>query len=481
MISVKRLLVTLSDEAVVIWQAYQVKEKIRNKDDALNQLICEFGGLAPAPAPTPTPEPAPVPTPEPVPVPIPEPTPVPDPVPTPEPEPEPTPATKYSVEVSQDGKNIIARAGTKQLASVPARADAANLFKVAVANVPEGGTLWIGEGIYDLSAPYTFGLDPNGGNIFYSSIQILDRKKFHVLGAGEDLVTLRLMPWQRDPSRPVAMILVRGTGPMSPGYTDFSIQGLTIDGNSRYQRLSEKPKDGEALVLVGSKRSNGRFENLEFRNSHGAGMYLGNNGSGPGVNETVRNVTARNCAAEGIMLDTNRNSSVSDCQAWGCRVGLFLNGNDDWQKRGSDNVTAARVKTDSQITCWQVNDFALEHIEMDCSKAARSYGFVVRDGNGSIKNSILKSDTAKASSYGGPTYFYENALVILEDCSLVGWFGVHAIGKSKATARRCTITAPGGCFCTTDPDPVQSTIIAEGCTWSGKKSDIQEGSSLVEA
>lgn len=49
MISVKRLLVTLSDEAVVIWQAYQVRNKIRNRDDALNQLICEFGGLAPAP------------------------------------------------------------------------------------------------------------------------------------------------------------------------------------------------------------------------------------------------------------------------------------------------------------------------------------------------------------------------------------------------------------------------------------------------
>jgi len=48
-ISVKRLLVTLSDEAVVIWQAYQVRNKIRNRDDALNQLIREFGGLAPAP------------------------------------------------------------------------------------------------------------------------------------------------------------------------------------------------------------------------------------------------------------------------------------------------------------------------------------------------------------------------------------------------------------------------------------------------
>lgn len=49
LISVKRLLVTLSDEAVVIWQAYQVRNKIRNRDDALDQLIREFGGLAPAP------------------------------------------------------------------------------------------------------------------------------------------------------------------------------------------------------------------------------------------------------------------------------------------------------------------------------------------------------------------------------------------------------------------------------------------------
>ena len=45
----RRLLITLSDEAVVIWQAYQVRNKIRNRDDALDQLIREFGGLAPAP------------------------------------------------------------------------------------------------------------------------------------------------------------------------------------------------------------------------------------------------------------------------------------------------------------------------------------------------------------------------------------------------------------------------------------------------
>jgi hypothetical protein len=275
------------------------------------------------------------------------------------------------------------------------------------------------------------------------------------------------------------MMLIRGTGPMAPGYSSFSVDGLTLDGNVKYQ-YSGTQHDGEALLLVGSQRSNGVFENLVFQNSHGAGMYLGNNGSGPGTNETVRNVIARNCAAEGIMLDTNKNSQVIDCQAYGCRVGLFLNGNDDWRTRGSDNVTATRFKTDSQITCWQVNDFALSNIEMDCSKAASSYGFVVRDGAGSIKNSILMSDPNKASSFGGATYFYESARVLLEACQIEGHFGIHAVGKSYAEAKNCQIVAPGGCYCTTDIDPVQSKIIAEKCTWAGKKEAMQEGATLIE-
>ena len=276
------------------------------------------------------------------------------------------------------------------------------------------------------------------------------------------------------------MMLVRGKRGFDLGYSSFSLRGVTFEGDRARQSAAE-PHDGEALLLVGSQRSNGVFENLVFQNSHGAGMYLGNNGSGPGTNETVRNVIARNCAAEGIMLDTNRNSSVSDCQAWNCRVGLFLNGNDDWRTRGSDNVTATRFKTDSQITCWQVNDFALSNIEMDCTKAASSYGFVVRDGNGTIKNSILKSDPTKASSYGGATYITKKARVLLEACRVEGYFGIHAVGKSYAEAKNCQIVAPGGCYCTKDPNPVSSTIVARGCTWSGKKSDLKEGSSLVEA
>ena len=91
------------------------------------------------------------------------------------------------------------------------------------------------------------------------------------------------------------------------------------------------------------------------------------------------------------------------------------------------------------------------------------------------------SDPNKASSFGGATYFYENARVTLDACQLYGYFGIHAIGKAYAEAKGCIISAPGGCYCTTDPNPVSSTIVARGCTWSGKKSDLKEGSSLVEA
>jgi hypothetical protein len=459
-----RVTIPISESSRYILAVYKKSRGIKNTDDVVEAFVQEHGKDL-VPSSIPTPEPVPEPTPEPVPI--------------PEPEPKPAPATKYSVEITQDGKNIIARAGTRQLAAIPLRADAAALFKAAVEAVPEGGTLWIGEGTYDLSAPYFFGLNPDGSNVFYSAIQILDRQKFHILGAGEDLVTLRLMPWQRSASRHVAMVLVRGSGPMGMGYSDFSIEGLTIDGNSRYQYLST-PKDGEALILVGSLRKNGKYRRLRLINSHGAGAYLGNNGSGSGDSELFQGIVARNCAAAGIMFDTCQNSQMLDCEAYSCREGLYLHGNTDWESRGVDNLLVRGCKTDSQVNCWYVTGFVLEGLEMDCSKATGAYGLNCRDARGTVRKSILKSDVAKQDYRGGATYFYGVADVVLEDCALEGWFGVHAIGEAKATVKRCTITAPGGCFCTTDPDPVQSTIIAEGCTCTGKKTALQAGSTFEE-
>mgnify|MGYP000911679125 FL=1 len=387
-----------------------------------------------------------------------------------------------NVEIFQMGSLTIARSAGRQIASCQIKGNARALFKAAIDAVPNGGSLSIGKGRYVFSAPYAFPLDPDGSNLFYCSIPIID-KGMHISGAGVGQTILQLAPGQRREGRHVAMMLVRGKRGFDLGYSSFSIRGVTFEGDSARQDLSEPPHDGEALLLVGSQRSNGVFENLEFRNSHAAGMYLGNNGSGPGTNETVRNVIARNCRAEGIMLDTNKNSRVEDCAAYGCRVGLFLNGNDDWQSRGSDNVTATRIKTDSQITCWQVNDFTLSEINMDCTGSPTSRGLVVRDGNGVVKNSILKTDKIKIDARSGPgaTYISEAARVLLEECALEGYFGVHAVGQSRVEAKNCQITAPGGCYCTTDPEPVSSIIRATGCTWSGKKSDIQGGSSLVEA
>ncbi len=400
--------------------------------------------------------------------------------PEPEAEPAPEPESSYDVRIYQKDNFIITEAAGEPIAALPVSSDAAGLFKAVVDVVPDGGSLHIGAGHYNLSAPYSFALNPDGSNIFYSAIQVLD-KDMYISGDGMDETVLHLLPGQRSPSRHVAMMLIRGTRGYDPGYEDFTVTGLTLDGN-RAEQIDGQPHDGEGLILVGSERTNGKYHGLGLENSWGSGIYLGNNGAGDsGTNEIVSQVVAQNCGAEGIILDTCHNSTVIDCAAWQCREGLVLYGNDDYKARSPDNVSASRFQTDSQVTVWQVNDFALSNIEMDCSKAASSYGFVVRDGAGSIKNSILMSDPNKASSFGGATYFYESARVLLEACQIEGHFGIHAVGKSYAEAKNCQIVAPGGCYCTTDPKPVSSTIVARGCTWAGKKSDIKEGSSLVEA
>ncbi|HON37033.1 MAG TPA: right-handed parallel beta-helix repeat-containing protein [Methanothrix sp.] len=384
-----------------------------------------------------------------------------------------------NVEIYQSGSLTIAKAGGKQIAACQIKGNARALFKAAIDTVPNGGSLNIGKGRYVFSAPYALPLNPDGSNIFYCGIPIID-KGMHISGAGAGQTILQLAPGQRREGRHVALMLVRGKRGFDPGYSSFSLRGVTFEGDRARQSIAA-PHDGEGLLLVGSQRSNGTFENLVFQNSHGAGMYLGNNGSGPGTNETVRNVIARNCAAEGIMLDTNKDSQVVDCQAYGCRVGLFLNGNDDWRTRGSDNVTATRFKTDSQITCWQVNDFKISSLEMDCSKAKGAYGLVVRDGSGQVVDSKLKSDKKKASAYGSATYLYRGAVVSLVGCDISGYYGIRAIEKAKVRATNCDISASGACFAMVDQNaPMGASIIAEGCRTSGKKLETMEGATFEE-
>ena len=276
------------------------------------------------------------------------------------------------------------------------------------------------------------------------------------------------------------MMLIRGTRGYDPGYESFTVQDLALDGN-RAAQTDGQPHDGEGLILVGSERKNGNYHNLHLMNSWGSGIYLGNNGAGDsGTNEIVSDVVAYNCGAEGIILDTCHNSTVIDCFGWKCREGLVLYGNDDYKTRSRDNVSAYRFQTDSQGTVWQVNDFTLSEIFMDCTDTTGSYGLMIRDGTGLVENSVLVSSQTREDSTGGATYIIEGSKVVFEDCILEGWFGIHAIGRSYVEARDCKITAPGGCFCTTDLAPVQSTIIAEGCTWAGTKTAMQAGATFQE-
>src|SRR5574344_638494 len=439
-----RFVVTVDEEAYRALVKYQVDNKL-TRDNALKAIL-KGQCVGPSPVPVPVPEPSP---------------------------------NTYDVDVRVVGSTVQVKAGSRVLAIVPVGSDMSWVFKSAVDAVPPNGTLGVGPGTFEMSAPYQFALNANNSNIFWSALPIID-KSFHIYGAGVGKTVLKLKAGQRNDGRHVAMMLVRGSGPMGRGYSGFTVSNLTIDGNRNNQAVSSTCYDGEALVLVGSERTGGYFYNLELRYSCGAGLYLGNNGSGPCANERVQNVSVVDCVGQGIMLDTNKDSKVVGCRAVRCGEGLVLNGNDDFMTRANDVVSVDGFVTDSQVTVWQVNDFVINNFDMDCRAARQSYGFVVRDGCGAINNSKLVNDVGKTNSMGGATYVYGDSKLLIRKCELEGWFGVHAIGKASVEIEGSTLKAPGGCYAMTDVDPVESIIITRGCTCSGKKLEIQEGANLIE-
>ena len=395
---------------------------------------------------------------------------------------EDTEPTEYFADVHIFQRDLFIIAETvdgRQIATSPSTFDAASLFKAAVDAVPDGGSLHIGKGHYVLSAPYAFPLNPDGSNIFYSALPVLD-KDMHISGDGVDETIIQLLPGQRSPSRHVALMIIRATKAYDPGYDEFSVTDLTLDGN-RAEQDDDLPHDGEGLILVGSTRRNGKYDRLRLMNSWGSGVYLGNNGAGDsGTNEIVSDVVAYNCGAEGIILDTCHNSTVIDSEGWQCREGLVLYGNDDYKIRSQDNVSAYRFQTDSQVTVWQVNDFTLSEIFMDCTDTTGSYGLMIRDGTGTVDDSGLRSSKTREDSTGGATYIQEGSYVKFTNCQIEGYFGIHAVGRSRVEVSNCQIDAPGGCYCMTDLLPVQSTIMARDNTCTGKELATQEGATFYK-
>lgn len=385
----------------------------------------------------------------------------------------------YDVYIYQKDDFIIAKTSDDiELAKVGIGSDSVELFKTAIDSVPNDGSLHVGKGHYVVSAPYEFPLNPDGSNIFYVCLPILD-KSMYVSGDGPDETIIQMAPGQRSPSRHVVMVLIRATKAYDLGYSNFEFTGLTLDGN-RAQQTDGQPHDGEGLILSGSLRKNGKYHDIKLINSHGSGIYSGNNGAGPESDAIFYNIFSQNCGAEGIILDTCHNSHIYDCVSLQCREGFCLYGNDDWQTRSTDQVSLKRSKTDSQVTVWQVNNFLIDDIEMDCTNTIGSYGLMIRDGTGNVENSVFKSNPSREDSTGGATYVYEGSHVLFDNCELSGYYGIHAFGRAYVESKNCRITAPGGCYCTLDFDPVQSTIVAENCEWSGEKLAMKDGATFIE-
>lgn len=386
----------------------------------------------------------------------------------------------HDVYVAQLGNTTYAvRSNGRVIAKTPVGSDCARVLKAAIDAVPVGGSLGIKRGTYVVTAPYALPLDPDGSNMFFTGFPIVN-KFINVYGSTTGETIIKLAPGQRSASRHVALMLVRSKGPFAPGYDNFTISDITFDCN-RSSQGAGIPHDGEGAILVGSSRTNGNYLRLKFINSHGCGLYLGNNGSGVGVNEKVDSCYARNCAGAGIMLDTCKDSSVMNCSAYNCREGLYLWGNDDYKTRALDNVSVDRFVTDSQVIVGQVNDFVLNNIDMNCSRANNAYGLAIRDATGRVVRSRLINDKNKSNSLGGATYIYGGSQVMFNDCDFEGHFGLHAINWSVVVAENCRLSAPGACYCTTDPDPVSSKIVAKNCAWSGNKIALQSGSSFEES
>ena len=369
----------------------------------------------------------------------------------------------YSAIVSIEGNSIIARnVEGNEISSGVAGTDDSRVLTEAINSVPDNGNVLISAGIYNLSADTLFYLDDGETNPFWICIPILEGKNVHIFGYGMGITVLKLKPKQFQVDHPVAMILNRSSGPVNLGFTAFTVANMTLDGNRDDQ--GQWYKDGASLILTGSIRSGGKYYNLEFRNSYGTGLYLGNNGGGSESHSSITNVVARNCSLEGILLDTVQDTVISDCLFEYCKTGLTVHGNNDYQTRTKDRIVVKDLSCiASPLTIWCINDLEMSSVNMDCTLSPNAYGLLIHSSIGiHIKESFFKSDRKKASSYGGASYIDADndgpTAATLDNCVLDGYYALHVLGSATATIHGGALNASYACAFIRGIDP--STAIA---------------------
>lgn len=364
----------------------------------------------------------------------------------------------------EDGMTIATAHDGERIAS---GLEAEKVISSAIMAGPNSGNVLISEGIYELEASTLFYLDPGEKNPFWTCIATYG-KNIHIRGDGPGKTVLRLKPGQHYRDHPVAMILAGPESVFEYGHTDFVLEGITFDGNRAKQKAYLK--DGAGCVLMRGRRANGLYQDLEFRNSYGTGLYLGNNGSGSEDLASVHNITAKNCAEAGVMFDTCSNSRVEDCYFEKCGTGLHLHGNSDNLTRGRDTIKVHKVRCEqSPVTIWCVNDIDITDLYMDVSKCSKAYGLLVHSSQEvKIENSIFKSSRYKKNSYGGASYIDAGSdgqtSITLENCILDGCWALHGLGDSSIRMNGGCLDASDVCVYLRDIDPTTAKATLKNVT-----------------
>lgn len=385
-----------------------------------------------------------------------------------------TPAV-YDVIVYQSGTSIYAvEADTTLVDSGTVGTDDTDVINAAIAACPQNGTLFIDSGTYTLKADTVFYLNGGTSNPYWVCLPILDGKNIHIFGAGIDSTILKLANSQHDTDHPVVMILCRETDIADPGFTAFTLADMTLDGNKANQ--TKWYYDGAGLILTGSTRSGGRYYNLKLKNSHNTGIYLGNNGSGMESNSFLHNIYVENPYAEGIFLDSAQQIIVSDCTCIGdntngksgYQVGLYVNGNTDYQTRSKDHILINNINCiGSSVKFWCINDCVASNIIMDTEDCAAEPGCLIHSCTGlRITDSVFRSNRTTANSYGGATYIDSNSYgstdgptdVYFDDCEFDGYYGIHILGAAVATVKNSIIRAAHDCIYSKDVTEATTAI-----------------------
>jgi len=206
----------------------------------------------------------------------------------------------YDITIAKSGSAAAAKNSAGSVIS--SGTDYTKVIRDAIAATPDGGSLYIGAGIYDgLRADQNIPINNalSGAEAHYYTALPLRGKNIHIYGAGMGQTVLKLGDNQYY-SGHQALIFFASNG-LGLGYAALTLANMTLDGNKDQQ--SPFWYDGAGLILTGGERTGGKFFNLELKNSPNTGLYLGNNGSGWEAYAYLDNIYSHDNRQAGMVFD----------------------------------------------------------------------------------------------------------------------------------------------------------------------------------